>query len=51
MPFFRGAYVDTGHCSMTTKVKYRISVNIQTRKNFGTKIYNLMKLNDVEIKE
>jgi len=51
MPFFRGAYVDTGHYPMITKVKYRILVNKQTRKNFGTKIYNLMKLNDVENKE
>jgi hypothetical protein len=48
---FRRADCDTDHYLLVAKLRERISLSKRARQKFDLEIFNLKKLNDVEVKE
>jgi hypothetical protein len=48
---FRGADCDTDHYLVVTKVRERLTVSKQAAQNFDAEIFNLRKLNELEVRK
>jgi hypothetical protein len=48
---FRRIYCDTDHCLVVSKVRERLTVSKQATHKFDAERFNLMKLNELEVRK